>query len=150
MQHHDFMQLALKQAKLAASKHEVPIGAVIVKDNTVVAQAYNRTLSNNDPTAHAEILCIQMAAKALGNHRLNGCSLYVTLEPCVMCLGAISEARLDTIYYGCTHLRTGALSKGLSSKDLNLNWHTHHEGGLLADASKELLDTFFKARRQSE
>jgi tRNA(adenine34) deaminase len=144
----DFMRLALEQAQHAWDLGEVPVGAVVVKDGVVIARGYNQPIGKHDPTAHAEIVALRAAAEALGNYRLPGCELYVTLEPCVMCSGAMMHARLAKVVYGATDPKTGACG---SVVDLfgqeRLNHHTEVSGGVMADACGAMLKRFFAARR---
>ena len=144
----DFMRLALEQAQHAWDLGEVPVGAVVVKDGVVIARGYNQPIGKHDPTAHAEIVALRAAAEALGNYRLPGCELYVTLEPCVMCSGAMMHARLAKVVYGATDPKTGACG---SVVDLfgqeRLNHHTEVSGGVMADACGAMLKSFFAARR---
>jgi tRNA(adenine34) deaminase len=145
-----FMQLALEQAKLAWAQGEVPVGAVVVKDGVVVASGYNQPIGRHDPTAHAEIVALRNAAEALGNYRLPGCELYVTLEPCVMCSGAMMHARLSRIVFGAPDPKTGA---GGSVVNLfehgQLNHQTSIEGGVMADECGTMLREFFAERRNA-
>lgn len=144
----DFMRQALEQAQHAWDLGEVPVGAVVVKDGVVIARGYNQPIGKHDPTAHAEIVALRAAAEALGNYRLPGCELYVTLEPCVMCSGAMMHARLAKVVYGATDPKTGACG---SVVDLfgqeRLNHHTEVSGGVMADACGAMLKSFFAARR---
>ena len=143
------MEMALEEAKRAYSLGEVPIGAVIVKEDQVIAKAHNETENAKDPTAHAELLCIKRAAKALGDWRLIGCTLYCTLEPCAMCAGAIIEARLDKIVYGAPDLRSGAA--GTIVDLFNGSFEIHKPvivSGILKDEAKALMQNFFKERRK--
>lgn len=144
----DFMRLALEQAQHAWDLGEVPVGAVVVKDGVVIARGYNQPIGKHDPTAHAEIVALRAAAEALGNYRLPGCELYVTLEPCVMCSGAMMHARLAKVVYGATDPKTGACG---SVVDLfgqeRLNHHTEVSGGVMADECGAMLKRFFAARR---
>ena len=146
--HNDFMRLALEQAQHAWDLGEVPVGAVVVKDGVVIARGYNQPIGKHDPTAHAEIVALRAAAEALGNYRLPGCELYVTLEPCVMCSGAMMHARLARVVYGATDPKTGACG---SVVDLfgqeRLNHHTEVSGGVMADECGAMLKDFFAARR---
>ena len=143
-----FMQLALAQAKEGAIAGEVPVGAVVVKDSEVIASAHNAPLSSNDPTAHAEINALRIAAQALGNYRLEGCTLYVTLEPCAMCSGAAMHARLSRLVYGATEPKTGAAGSVLNLFDnAQLNHHTQVTGGVLASECAQELQAFFEMRR---
>ena len=143
-----FMQLALAQAKAGAIAGEVPVGAVVVKDGAVIASAHNAPLSSNDPTAHAEINALRIAAQALGNYRLEGCTLYVTLEPCAMCSGAAMHARLSRLVYGANEPKTGAAGSVLNLFDnAQLNHHTQVTGGVLARECSQELQAFFEMRR---
>lgn len=142
------MDLAMAEARAAAARGEVPVGAVIVRDGAVIARAGNRTLADRDPTAHAEILAIRAACTALGSERLPGCDLYVTLEPCPMCAGAIAFARIRRLYFGAADPKGGAVENGVR---LYGDPTCHHRpevyGGLQESASAELLRDFFRERR---
>lgn len=146
-----FMRLALQQAQLAWQVGEVPVGAVIVDaQGQVVGQGFNRTITDSDPTAHAEIVALRQAARHQANYRLPGLRLYVTLEPCAMCIGAMLHARLDTIIFGADDPKTGACGSVLTIHAVqSLNHQTHVRGGLLADACGGLLRDFFRQRRVS-
>jgi tRNA(adenine34) deaminase len=142
------METALEEARLAAARGEVPVGAVIVRDGAIVAHAGNRTLADHDPTAHAEIVAIRMACEALGSERLPGCDLYVTLEPCPMCAGAISFARIRRLYFGASDPKGGAVENGVR---LYSDPTCHHRpevyGGFSESESSLLLRDFFRERR---
>ncbi|HLT77859.1 MAG TPA: nucleoside deaminase [Ferrovibrio sp.] len=144
------MDIALEEARLAAGRGEVPVGAVLVEGSTgaVIARAGNETRQGNDPTAHAEMLAIRRAAAILGNERLSGCDLYVTLEPCPMCAGAISFARLRRVYYGADDPKGGGVAHG---PRIFAQPTCHHRpevyGGIGEAAAAELLREFFAARR---
>ena len=143
-----FMLAALKQAKKAALNDEVPVGAVIVLQNQIIAFGYNLTLTTNDPTAHAEIVAIRGACSKLGDYRLPECELYVTLEPCCMCAGAVLHARLKNVYFGAYDQKSGVASNDLNIfENQRLNHHTNFVGGVLADKSKKLLQSFFLSKR---
>ncbi len=144
------MQLALEQAKLAESLGEVPVGALVVKDGEIIAAAHNQPIGLHDPSAHAEIQAIRKAAKILGNYRLVDCTLYVTLEPCVMCTGAIQHARIAQLVYGAHDPKTGACGSvvNLMTED-KLNHHTEVIAGVLAEPCGEMLSQFFKRRRKN-
>lgn len=144
-----FMQRAIELAQCAAEIHkEVPIGAVLVLDNKIIAEGFNQPISSLDPTAHAEIVVMRAAAKAIGNYRLIDTTLYVTLEPCIMCAGAMIHARIKRLVYGASDLRAGAVTTKLQCLDQSfVNHRVHHEGGLMADACKIMLSNFFKERR---
>jgi len=143
-----FMDLALKAAQNAAKSGEVPIGCVVVRDNSVIAAAGNRTLTDRDPTAHAELLAIREAARKLGSERLTDCDLYVTLEPCTMCAGAISFARIRRLYYGAPDPKGGAVDSGVrffASPTCHHRPEVYPSVGESAAAA--VLRDFFKARR---
>jgi len=143
------MQAAYAQAQLAYQLGEVPVGAVVVDaQGGIVARGYNRTITDHDPTAHAEIVALRAAAHLVGNYRLPDHSLYVTLEPCAMCLGAMLHARLRAVVYGAPDLKTGACGGLLNLADnAQLNHHTQVIGGILAEPCGALLRQFFRARR---
>jgi tRNA(adenine34) deaminase len=142
------MQAALAAARLAAEAGEVPIGAVIVCEGEILARGQNSVVRLNDPTAHAEIVALRAAAAALGNYRLNGCTLYVTLEPCAMCAGAMIHARLDRLVYAAADPKAGACGSVLEVLNHpRLNHQMQVEQGILAEESGELLRSFFRARR---
>ena len=143
------MRMALRQARLAAEAGEVPIGAVIVKDGVILAQAHNQTETLKDPTAHAELLAITQAANALGEWRLEGTVLYVTKEPCPMCAGAIINARVPMVHWGVSdHRRGGADSKFKILQSDCLNHRSTFQTGLLEEECKDVLVEFFRARRK--
>ena len=144
----DFMQLALAQAALAAQTGEVPVGAVVVCNGEVIATGRNAPIKGHDPTAHAEIMALRAAAKALGNYRLPDCTLYVTLEPCAMCSGAMLHARLKRVVFGALDPKTGAAGSVINLFDQpKLNHQTALQGGVLADESAAQLKAFFIQRR---
>jgi tRNA(adenine34) deaminase len=144
----DAMQAALAEARLAVEAGEVPIGAVVVHDGTIIATGQNRVLRDVDPTAHAEIVAMRAAAIALGNYRLNGCTLYVTLEPCAMCAGAMIHARLDRLAFAAADPKAGAAGSVLEVLNHpQLNHQMRVEQGILAEESSELLKSFFRERR---
>jgi len=144
----EFMRLAIDQAKIAEENGDVPIGAVIVHKDTIIAKAYNQREQLQDPTAHAEIIALTQAAAALENWHLNDCTIYVTLEPCCMCAGALVLARIDRLVYGCDDPKTGAV-KSLYNicTDERLNHRLKVESGILADECGQLLRLFFTSRR---
>ncbi|ABD86478.1 nucleoside deaminase [Rhodopseudomonas palustris] len=143
-----FMDLALKAAETAQNAGEVPIGCVIVLNNAVIASAGNRTLTDRDPTAHAEVLAIRQAAAALGSERLSGCDLYVTLEPCTMCAGAISFARIRRLYYGAADPKGGAVESGVRFFAQPTCHHVPEVYSALGESrSAQMLRQFFQARR---
>lgn len=144
----EYMQLALQLAEKAASAGEVPVGAIVVKDGIVVGQGSNAPISLHDPSAHAEIQAMRDAAKTLGNYRLVGCTLYVTLEPCAMCCGAIQHARIAHLVYGASDPKTGACGSVINlMAEPRLNHHTTISGGLMAEQCGSLLSRFFANRR---
>jgi len=143
-----FMREALTEAHAAADFDEVPVGAVVVYEHEIVARAGNRTLRDNDPTAHAEIVALRAAAAALGNHRLTGATLYVTLEPCPMCFAALSHARIDRVVFGAYDEKAGSAGSAIDmTASPALNYHVEVNGGLMADACAEPLVAFFESRR---
>jgi len=142
------METALAEARNAAAAGEVPIGAVAVHEGAIIGRGQNRVLRDNDPTAHAEIVAMRQAALALANYRLNGCTLYVTLEPCAMCAGAMIHARIDRLVYAAADPKAGAAGSVLSVLNHpRLNHQLQVEQGILADEAGELLRTFFRERR---
>ena len=143
-----FMQLAIDQAKIAEENGDVPIGAVVVHKNQIIAKAYNQREQLKDPTAHAEIIALTQAAAALENWHLNGCTMYVTLEPCPMCAGALVLARIDRLVYGCDDPKTGAV-KSLYNivTDSRLNHRLEVTSGVLEEQCREQLQEFFAKRR---
>jgi tRNA(adenine34) deaminase len=144
----DFMQLALAQARHAWTLGEVPVGAVVVKDGELVSVGYNQPIGRHDPTAHAEIVALRAAAEKLGNYRLPGCELFVTLEPCAMCSGAMMHARLARVVYGAADPKTGACGSVLNLfGHEQLNHHTELVGGVLAEEASAMLRGFFAERR---
>ena len=144
-----YMRLALDQAHNAWVLGEVPVGAVVVRDGVVIATGFNQPIGSADPTAHAEIRALRAAAEVLGNYRLNHCSLYVTLEPCAMCAGAIQHARIAHLVYGAADPKTGACgSVGDLFAETRLNHHAHVRGGVLAAECGGMLASFFAERRQ--
>jgi len=143
-----FMGLALDQARLAEAAGEVPVGAVVVRDGAVVGRGFNQPIGRNDPSAHAEMIALRAAAQHLGNYRLTGCSLYVTLEPCVMCSGAIFHSRITELIYGTADPKTGAVESVTHLFDEHrLNHHASARGGVMSEACGLLLQSFFARRR---
>ena len=144
-----YMRMALEEAAAAAEEGEVPIGAVVVCDGAVVARAHNRRETDADPSAHAEFAAMVAASRALGRWRLTGCTVYVTLEPCLMCAGLMVNARVDRCVYGATDPKGGALGTLYDvSHDPRLNHEFEVAPGVLADEAADLLRTFFRARRK--
>ncbi len=143
-----FMDLALTQARMAGATGEVPVGCVLVHAGTVIAQSGNRTLTDGDPTAHAEMIAIRRAAATLGNERLVDCDLYVTLEPCTMCAAAISLARIRRLYYGAADPKAGAVENGVRYFSSPTCLHRPQiYGGIGEIEAAKLLQSFFRARR---
>jgi tRNA(adenine34) deaminase len=144
-----WMALAIEQAKLAEKINEVPVGAVLVQDDQLIASAHNQPITNHDPTAHAEIQLLRAAGKQLNNYRLPNTTLYVTLEPCTMCLGAMIHARVSHVVFGAYDQKTGVCG---SCQDLSTSECFNHtidiDGGVLANDCKQLLQEFFKKRRK--
>ncbi len=142
------MEAALVEARKAAEAGEVPIGAVVVQAGAIIASSQNRVIRNNDPTAHAEIVALREASAALGNYRLNGCTLYVTLEPCAMCAGAMIHARLDRLVFAAPDPKAGACGSVLEVLNHpRLNHRMEVEQGIMGDEAGELLRSFFRERR---
>ena len=145
-----FMGEALSLALEAAAAGEVPVGAVVVKDGAVVGRGHNRPVAGRDPTAHAEVMALRDAAERIGNYRLAECMLYVTLEPCAMCAGAIMNARISRVVYGAADPKSGACGSVVDLFAENrLNFHTTVAGGVLAGETAKLLQDFFSARRRA-
>ena len=143
-----FMQQAIEQAQLAAIAGEVPVGAVLVRDGQVISKAFNKPITNHDPSAHAEMLALRQAALAEQNYRLPGTTLYVTLEPCAMCAGAMLHARVDRIVFGAPDPKTGAAGSVVDLFAMKqINHQTSIEGGIMGDECSQLLKNFFKERR---
>ena len=144
----EWMTRALELAETAASKGEVPVGAVLTKDHQIVAEGHNLTVTSNDPTAHAEVVVIREAAQKLGDWRLTDCTLYVTLEPCAMCAGALVLSRVGRLVFGAADPKAGMVgSLGNLAQDERLNHWIDVTGGTLADSAGDLLRDFFRARR---
>ena len=142
------MRAALDLAREAASIDEVPVGAVVVAEGAIVGRGFNQPISRRDPTAHAEIMALRDAASTVGNYRLPGTTLYVTLEPCIMCSGAIMHARVGRVVFGAQDPKTGAAGSVVNLYDESrLNHHATIEGGVLAEECGKLLSSFFAARR---
>ena len=148
MPHEQYMRIAIEQAKIAEENGDVPIGAVIVYKDQIIGKAYNQREQLQDPTAHAEIIALTQAAAALENWHLNGCTMYVTLEPCPMCAGALVLARIDRLVYGCADPKTGACGSLYNIvQDERLNHRIEVASGVLADECSQILQEFFKKRR---
>lgn len=144
----DYMQMALDLARQAALNGEVPVGAIVVKNGVVIGRGANAPISLHDPSAHAEIIAMRQAALQLGNYRLVNCTLYVTLEPCAMCCGAMQHARIAKLVYGASDPKTGACGSVVNlMSEPKLNHHCEVVGGILADECGAVLSAFFKQRR---
>jgi tRNA(adenine34) deaminase len=145
--HEPFMRLALDQAGLGRAAGEVPIGAIVVLDGAVMGRGYNQPIGARDPTAHAEIVALREAARAASNYRLSGATLYVTVEPCLMCVGAIVHARIGSVVYGVADPKGGAVRSLLDPNTLPLNHRFEAIEGVLAEDCREMLRGFFRSRR---
>ena len=145
------MAAALEEARRALTANEVPIGAVVALDGVIVGRGFNQPISSGDPTAHAEIVAIREAARHTGNYRLTGAVLCVTIEPCLMCVGALVHARIGTLVYGAAEPRSGALVSAVRGAELpGLNHRVEVVGGVHEAACRELMQTFFKERRSAQ
>jgi tRNA(adenine34) deaminase len=143
-----YMQQAIEQAMLAASAGEVPVGAVLVRNGKVISKGFNQPISNSDPSAHAEMLALRGAAQSEANYRLPGTTLYVTLEPCTMCAGAMLHARIDRVVFGASDPKTGAAGSVLNVfSEKQINHQTQVEGGIMSEECGQILRQFFKERR---
>ena len=146
----EYMQIALDLAHQAALNGEVPVGAIIVKDGVIIGRGSNAPIGLHDPTAHAEIIAMRIAAAHLGNYRLVDCTLYVTLEPCAMCSGAMQHARIEKLVYGASDPKTGACGSVINlMAEPKLNHHTEVVSGVLAEECGAVLTAFFKQRRSN-
>ena len=146
--HDTFMRAALDEARRARDAGEVPIGAVVVLDGQVVGRGFNQPISAADPTAHAEIVAMRAAARALGNYRLTGATMYVTIEPCLMCVGAMVHARVGTLVFGAPEPKAGAIVSSCRAHELPaLNHRIEVVGGVLEDECRAVIQEFFKTRR---
>jgi tRNA(adenine34) deaminase len=142
-----FLRRALARAHEARERGEVPIGAVLVRDGAVVAEAFNQPIGSGDPTAHAEVVVLREAARRDGNYRLPGSTLYVTVEPCLMCVGALVHARVGRLVYGADEPKFGAVRSLVRLADLKVNHHVEVTAGLLAEECRALMVEFFRSRR---
>ncbi|HRD01171.1 MAG TPA: tRNA adenosine(34) deaminase TadA [Candidatus Saccharicenans sp.] len=145
-----FMKKALEQAGQAAAMGEVPVGAVVVKDGKIIARGYNQSISRSDPSAHAEIIALKKAAKTTKNYRLIGLTLYVTVEPCPMCFGAILQARIKRLVYGTKDSKQGAVVSRLAIPLENANHRVEIHSGVLSEECRQLMSDFFQTRRQAK
>lgn len=144
-----WMELALKQAELAAAAGEVPVGALVIKEGEIIGQGHNRNLLDSDPTAHAEIVALRQAAARLGNHRLTGCTMVATIEPCSMCAGALIHARIARLVYGANDPKAGAAGSTIQViNHPSLNHRMEVTAGVLASKCSEILQKFFRQKRQ--
>ena len=146
-----WMQIAIKEAKLAMRENEIPVGSVLVQNEKIIAQAHNQPIKNNDPTAHAEIQLLRKAGKEKENYRLDGSTLYVTLEPCTMCFGAMIHARIERIVFGALDPTTGVCGSCINlNKENFFNHKISITGGILDEESSDLLRLFFKSKRDKK
>ena len=142
------MQAAIDEARVAAEAGEVPVGAVLVYEGQIAGRGSNRSIAENDPSAHAEVVALRMAGAAVGNHRLNGSTLYVTLEPCPMCVGAINQARVQRVVFGAYDDKAGAFGSAIDmTESPALNHRCEVNGGVMADDIAAMLKSFFESRR---
>jgi tRNA(adenine34) deaminase len=148
--HEAFMRQALDLARRALHVGEVPIGALVVAEGQMVAEGFNQPIRSVDPTAHAEVVALRQAARLAGNYRLPGATLYVTLEPCLMCVGAIVNARVATVVYGASEPKWGALGSVLDARELRLNHRFEVIGGVLEAECRQVVVDFFKFRRAED
>lgn len=147
--HERFMRLALDQARLAAEAGEVPVGALVVLDGEVAGAGFNQPIRSHDPTAHAEVVALRAAAARAGNYRLTGSTLYVTVEPCLMCVGALVHARVGTLVFGALEPKSGAIASAVRAHESpGLNHSFEVVSGVLADECREIIQSFFRDRRQ--
>ena len=147
----EFMQRALTLAQQGAALGEVPVGAVLVLDNHIIGEGYNQPILSHDPTAHAEVVAIRQAAQNLQNYRLENITLYVTLEPCTMCVGALVHARINRVVFAAAEPKSGSLVS--ARRQLDIGYYNHvfsYQGGLLADEASKLLSDFFRGRREAK
>ena len=144
----DWMRHAIRLAQRAEQQGEVPVGALIVLDNHCIAEGWNQPIQHHDPSAHAEIMALRKAGQHLHNYRLSGCTAYVTLEPCVMCMGALANARIERLVFGAFDVKRGAVCHALQLADTQfLNHRMAWQGGILEEECAQLLTDFFRARR---
>ncbi len=146
----EFMRLALEEAARALNAGEVPVGAIVVLDGKVMGAGFNQPISSSDPTAHAEIIALRQAATRAGNYRLTGATIYVTVEPCLMCVGAMVHARIGAVVYGTPEPKAGAIVSMTRAHELpGLNHRLRVEGGVLEDECRQMMQNFFRSRRGS-
>ncbi|MDA8755381.1 tRNA adenosine(34) deaminase TadA [Candidatus Pseudothioglobus singularis] len=146
-----WMQIALNEANLAMNENEIPVGAILVKNGKLIAQSHNQSIRSNDPTAHAEIQLLRKAGAQQNNYRLTGSTIYVTLEPCTMCFGAMVHARIERIVFGASDFKTGVCGSCINlNKENFFNHKISITGGVLENESSELLKLFFKSRRDNQ
>ena len=145
-----FMRQALELAVHAQSQNEVPVGAVVVRQGDVIGRGFNQTIHANDPSAHAEVVAVRDAAQRIGNHRLVRCSVYVSVEPCLMCVGLLVHARIQRLIFGSSEPKAGAITSRLAVRDMDfLNHEFEITAGVLATESQKILQRFFRAKRSS-
>ena len=148
MTHETMMRLALDRARLAAAQGEVPVGAVVVVGDEIVGEGFNQSIATSDPTAHAEVVALRAAARAAGNYRLTGATLCVTVEPCLMCVGAMVHARIGTLLFGADEPKSGAIVSTMRAHEApGLNHRFEVVGGVLADECRAVIQDFFQTRR---
>ncbi|MEG2459495.1 MAG: tRNA adenosine(34) deaminase TadA [Clostridia bacterium] len=145
-----YMKKAFEEAKKAYEINEVPVGAIIVKDNEIIAKAFNKRENNQQCTAHAELLAIQKASKKMNSWRLDGCELYVTLEPCLMCAGTIMQARIKKVYYGATDSKAGVIESITNVQDLDFCHKVEYEGGIEKEMCSKIIKEFFMKLREKK
>jgi len=149
MDHQDFMREAIVEARRALDAGEVPVGAIIVIDGRIVGRGFNQPIASRDPTAHAEIVALREAARTTANYRLAGSTLYVTIEPCLMCVGAMVHARVGTLVYGAAEPKSGAIVSAFAAQELpGLNHRVEVQGGMLDEECRALVQAFFQDRRR--
>lgn len=149
--HEHFMQRALGLAEQGAQQGEVPVGAVVVLDDEIIGEGFNQPISTSDPTAHAEIVALRNAAKKIGNYRLVDATLFVTIEPCLMCAGSLVHARIKKVVFGASEPKAGAITSAHQVLDnAKLNHVVEYQGGVLADKCSQLISDFFKNKRNHE
>ena len=143
-----YMSIAIEEAEMAAAVGEIPVGGLIVLNGKVISRGGNSSIRNNDPTGHAEVVCLRKACRAIGNYRIPGATLYVTLEPCIMCVGSMIQARIERLVYGAVEPKTGAIESSFRMMDENCHNHRFEiRSGVLAESCKLLMTGFFASKR---
>ena len=143
-----YMSIAIKEAEMAALAGEIPVGGLVVQNGKIISRGGNSSIKDNDPSGHAEVVCLRKACRALGNYRIPGATLYVTLEPCVMCVGTMIQARIERLVYGALEPKTGAIESSFKMMDRNcLNHRFEIKGGVLAESCRLLMTDFFASKR---